>query len=108
MREFSFLLVFRCVEDRDRLVVSEELVCRDEVGIPVKGVITIDISPAIARRFPDDAHAQYLRVIPSPICLHDDRPRWQIVKICFGEISTTVMGRGVCEIQRDEISRMAR
>ena len=83
--------MFRCVEDRDRLVVSEELVCRDEVGIPVKGVITIDISPAIARRFPDDAHAQYLRVIPSPICLHDDRPRWQIVEIRFGEISTTVM-----------------
>ena len=68
--------MFRRVEDRDRLVVSEELVCCDEVGVSIEGVIAIDVAPAIARRFPDDAHAQYLRVMPPPICLHDDRSRW--------------------------------
>lgn len=66
--------MFRCVEDRDRLVVSEELVCCDEVGVPVETAISIDVSPAVTRGFPDDVYTQYLRIILSPVCLHDDRP----------------------------------
>lgn len=83
--------MFRCVEDRDRLVVSEELICRDEVGVPVETAIPIDVSPAVTWGLPNDVHTQYSWVVPPPVCLHDDRSRWQIVQIRLCEVGTTVM-----------------